>query len=93
MQYLIDGYYTVEDQTMYENVALLAQTEDLRIEPSSSTSFEGPFHVLAASEYLERAGLTPEKLAGATHLTWITGGNMVPEKEMDSYIAKGEETL
>lgn len=93
MQCLIDGYYTVEDQTMYENVALLAHTEGLRIEPSSSTSFEGPFHVLAASEYLERAGLTPEKLAGATHLTWITGGNMVPDKEMDSYIAKGEETL
>ena len=93
MQYLIDGYYTVEDDQMYRNVALLAENDDLFIEPSSATSFEGAFHVVQNKEYRERAGLTDEKLANATHLCWITGGNMVPEKEMASYVSKGQGLL
>ncbi len=95
MQYLIDGYYTVEDPEMYRLVALLAGSEDLRIEPSSATAFAGPAHLLgeSAREYRERTGLTDERLANAIHLGWVTGGNMVPAEEMDSYIAKGESYM
>ncbi len=92
MQYLIDGYYTVEDPQMYKLVALMADSEDLRIEPSSATAFAGPAHLIgdSAREYRERTGLTDERLANAIHLGWVTGGNMVPKDEMDSYIAKGQ---
>lgn len=95
MQYLIDGYYTVDDKEMYRLVALLAGSEDLRIEPSSATAFVGAVRLIgeSAAEYRERTGLTDEKLANATHLGWVTGGNMVPEEEMDSYIKKGESYL
>lgn len=93
MQYLIDGYYTVSDPQMYRDLALMAQSEELFIEPSSATSLEGPFRVLADDAYLKRAGLTPEKLRNATHLAWITGGNMVPKAEMGAYVSKGYEFL
>lgn len=95
MQYLIDGYYTVEDLQMYKLVALMADSEDLRIEPSSATAFAGPAHLIgdSAREYRERTGLTDERLANAIHLGWVTGGNMVPKDEMDSYIAKGQAEL
>ncbi|ETJ98625.1 MULTISPECIES: D-serine ammonia-lyase [Propionimicrobium] len=95
MQYLIDGYYTVEDPQMYRLVALLAGTENLRIEPSSATAFAGPAHLISdsARQYREHSGLTDERLANAIHLGWVTGGSMVPAAEMDSYIAKGHSYL
>lgn len=97
MQYLIDGYYTVTDDEMYRHVATLAQTENLRMEPSSATSFSGIVRFsdkgAPLAEYRERTGLTDEKLANATHLCWITGGAMVPAEEMNDYIARGESLL
>ncbi|WP_054953915.1 D-serine ammonia-lyase [Flaviflexus massiliensis] len=97
MQYLIDGYYTVTDEEMYRHVATLAEAEDLRIEPSSATAFSGIVRMNGTgkpvAEYRERTGLTDERLANATHLCWITGGNMVPDEEMGSYIARGQELL
>lgn len=95
MQYLIDGYYTVDDAEMYRLVALLAETEGLRIEPSSATAFAGPVHIIgeSAGEYRERSGLTDDQLANAVHLGWVTGGSMVPAEEMESYIAKGKAEL
>ena len=77
MQHLIDGYYTVSDENMFRGVALFDRSEDVQCEPSSATSFFGPGAI-------GRAG---------THLAWITGGAMVPEEEMASYIARGEELL
>lgn len=93
MQYLLDGYYTVSDDTMFRDIALLADSEGLRIEPSSATGFEGPFRVAAATEYRERLGLDHATLARTTHLAWVTGGSMVPEQEMDGYVAKGKDLL
>lgn len=97
MQYLIDGYYTVTDDEMYRHLATLAKTEDLRIEPSSATSFSGIVRMndggAPVAEYRERIGLSDERLANATHLCWITGGNMVPDEEMNSYVARGEGLL
>lgn len=90
---LIDGYYTVSDDEMYRLVAQAYDTEGLRMEPSSATSLLGPAHVAAATDYRERIGLDDEKLARATHIAWITGGNMVPEDEMNSYIETGHNLL
>jgi D-serine dehydratase len=38
-------------------------------------------------------GLTPQHMAQATHLVWATGGSMVPQAEMDSYLARGRQLL
>lgn len=95
MQRLIDGYYTVTDEELYALLALLEQQEGVRLEPSALAGMPGITKVLAAeqADYRERSGLTSEKLARATHLVWATGGSMVPEDEMNTYLAKGRAAL
>ncbi|MFY9262313.1 MAG: D-serine ammonia-lyase [Actinomycetaceae bacterium] len=93
MQSSLDGYYTIEDEELYRLIALLNSTEDLQIEPSAAAGYTGPWWVTADEEYLQRMGLTPERLANATHLAWATGGAMVPSEEMNSYIDKGNSLL
>lgn len=93
MQRLLDGYFTVTDEELYRLLALLARTENIKIEPSAAAGISGIFRVLANEEYLLRMNLTTQHLKSATHIAWITGGNMVPEKEMSEYLAKGESLL
>lgn len=94
MQRLIDGYYTITDEELYALLALLEQ-QGVRLEPSALAGLPGMARVLAAeqSEYRQRIGLSSERLARATHLAWATGGSMVPEDEMNAYLAKGRSVL
>mgnify|MGYP000594252266 CR=1 FL=1 len=49
--------------------------------------------MLRAPGYLERIGVSPDRLAHATHLVWGTGGSMVPEGEFAAYVEKEQEVL
>ena len=91
MQGLIDGYYTLKDEEMYQLLSLLDQSEGIRLEPSALAGMPGISRVLSNEEYLSRMGFTPEQLENATHLVWATGGGMVPPEEMAKYLAKGQE--
>ena len=90
MQGLIDGYYTLRDEEMYQLLSLLDQSEGIRLEPSALAGMPGISRVLSNEEYLSRMGFTPEQLEHATHLVWATGGGMVPPEEMAKYLAKGQ---
>ena len=95
MQRLIDGYYTLSDSELYALLALLEQQEGLRLEPSALAGMPGIARVLDEQQhdYHQRLGLTPQRLADATHLVWATGGSMVPEEEMMSYLHRGRAEL
>ncbi|MGK5079905.1 D-serine ammonia-lyase [Janthinobacterium sp. HLX7-2] len=86
MQRLIDGYATVSDEELYRLLALLEQTQGLRLEPSAVAGFAGIVPVLAHPQYRQH-------LDTATHLVWGTGGSMVPEAEMAAYVAHGRALL
>ncbi|APA68645.1 D-serine ammonia-lyase [Janthinobacterium sp. 1_2014MBL_MicDiv] len=86
MQRLIDGYATVSDEELYRLLALLEQTQQLRLEPSAVAGFAGIDAVLAAPQYRQQLG-------NATHLVWGTGGSMVPQEEMVAYVARGRALL
>ena len=86
MQRLIDGYVTVSDEELYRLLALLEQTEGWRLEPSAVAGLAGILPVL------EHAGYA-STLANAMHLVWGTGGSMVPQEEMDAYVARGRVLL
>lgn len=88
MQRLIDGYYTVTDEELYRLLALAHDLEQARLEPSALAGVPGLLQVLGAADYLARNGLTPARMARATHLVWGTGGSMVPAEEYDAYLAK-----
>lgn len=79
------GFMTVDDDNLFRNTALLNETEGLRIEPSAAAGLAGPARIAEA--------LAAEALANATHMCWLTGGAMVPEAEMDSYVDKGKSLL
>lgn len=77
MERLLDGFYTLSDQSMYDMLGWLAQAENIRLEPSALAGMAGPVRFKADAQ--------------ATHLVWATGGGIVPEEEMATYLAKGKK--
>ena len=75
MERLLDGFYTLSDQSMYDMLGWLAEEENIRLEPSALAGMAGPLRVVSTENI--------------THLVWATGGGMVPEEEMAAYLAKG----
>lgn len=80
MERLLDGFYTLSDQSMYDMLSWLAQEEQILLEPSALAGMVGPVRLSTAGHYA---------LDNATHLVWATGGGMVPDEEMAKYLAKG----
>ena len=90
MQRLISGYYTITDDELFRLLALLADSEGHRVEPSAAAGIAGMVRVLSeSSAYQACRRFSAAQLADATHLIWGTGGSMVPEAEMQGYIERG----
>lgn len=90
MQRLIEGYYTIDDQELYNLLSLLNKEEAIKLEPSALAGMKGAIHVLNAQDYLQRLSLDNSKMLKAIHLVWATGGGMVPSEEMQAYLDKGQ---
>ena len=84
MEPILAGCYTIADQTMFQLLKLLVDTENIRLEPSALAGMTGPVHTIRES--MSDAGVTT-----ATHIIWGTGGSMVPEEEMDRYYHMSEK--
>lgn len=91
MERLLDGYYTLSDEHMYRLLGQLAQSEGIKLEPSALAGMLGPIHVEQDGAYHQQHDFSSSQLQQATHLVWATGGGMVPEEEMASYLAKSSE--
>ena len=87
MERLLDGFYTLSDQEMYDLLGLLDRDEQIRLEPSALAGMPGPWRVSADGEWQASRGLDALRMAQATHLVWATGGGMVPADEMAKYLA------
>lgn len=85
----ISGVVTVEDSTLYRLLRLLADTENIFLEPSALAGFMGPVRLFADAagrQYIEKhAAVMPD----VTHIVWGTGGSMVPREIMDSFYQQG----
>ncbi|MGN7386140.1 D-serine ammonia-lyase [Sporosarcina sp. SAFN-015] len=84
MELLLEGCYTIADETMFKLLTMIADTEDIRLEPSALAGMTGPVQVI-------RNEVPFANDAKATHLVWATGGSMVPENEMDIYYGIGRK--
>ena len=88
MQYLLSGIFTVDDKEMYELLTLLAQCENIRLEPSALVGFSGYTRI---KEYVDD---TVEcKQDNVNHLIWATGGSMVPDDVWSEYNEQGIKHL
>lgn len=94
MEPLISGCYTVSDENMYRMLALLADTEDLWLEPSALAGMCGPVWMMqkCTLPYWEKEGLDLRRKQ-ATHIVWGTGGSMVPEEDMKTYYLTGKSHI
>ena len=90
MERLLDGFYTLSDQEMYDLLGLLARDEQITLEPSALAGMAGPWRVAANPEWLTWHGCDAATMAQATHLVWATGGGMVPAEEMAKYLASAK---
>ena len=88
MERLLDGYFTITDERMYRLLGQLNQSEGIQLEPSALAGMVGPIVVTNASDYRERMQFNDTVMSHSTHLVWATGGGMVPEVEMSSYLKK-----
>ncbi|MDG3084918.1 D-serine ammonia-lyase [Vibrio hannami] len=86
MERLLDGYYTISDESMLRYLWELNDAEGILLEPSALAGMLGPQTVIRGSDYLQRFGLSPSVMNNATHIIWATGGGMVPESEMQKYL-------
>lgn len=89
---LIDGVFTVSDREMFSLLTLLADMENISMEPSALAGLPGIVRVLGAADYLRSQNLS-NSMHDATHIVWGTGGSMVPETEMRRYYNKGKSLL
>lgn len=86
---LLSGDFTVKDAVLFDYMRMLKKTEDMFIEPSSCAAFIGPLTINKYEQgkaYLEKHGLTDEKLANSTQICWATGGRLVPDEVWDKYM-------
>jgi len=95
MKHLLTGVYTVEDDLLFRLLAQLDKTENLQLEPSALAGMPGPCRLMQEEnmiQWLKKKGLS-QYMDNATHLVWATGGSMVPKKEMNAYIQRGNELI
>lgn len=78
---------TVEDDRLYQYLTLLADSETIYVEPSSTAG------IASFVDFNRTIGNEEAFVKTGTHLIWGTGGNMVPEDEMTSYYKKGKTLL
>ena len=81
MEPLLSGEVTIEDRKLYIFMRALLESENIFLEPSACASFQGPVEWLKSAEgkaYCEKNGLTAEKLENSAHISWATGGALVP---------------
>ena len=79
MSPLLDGIFTLDDQALFELLAVVFDAEGVKLEPSAAAGVAG------ISRVLEAQGALNSK---ATHIVWATGGSMVPDGEWQGYYDK-----
>ncbi|THE10345.1 D-serine ammonia-lyase [Bacillus timonensis] len=95
LERLISGVYTVEDDQLFAYLSMLAQTEDMYLEPSALAGIAGPtrlFTELEGRTYIDKNQVT-DKMKRAVHISWATGGSMVPKEIMDEYMERGLKVM
>ncbi|MRG86147.1 D-serine ammonia-lyase [Salinibacillus xinjiangensis] len=83
---LVSGIYTIEDDELFRLLALLADQEGHYVEPSATAGLLGPV-MIQQSNYDKRHKIHPQHV---THISWATGGSLVPDKDMNVFYQKGK---
>ena len=86
MKTLLLGCATFNDNEIFKYLALLADSENINIEPSAAAGFAVIKESLQALQ-------TDYPLKQATHIVWSTGGSMVPKADQNNFYQIGQRLL
>ncbi len=95
LEKLMSGCYSITDENMYRLLTIMADSEDIFLEPSALAGVSGIVDILTSEEgkkYLKDNNLE-DKIENINHIAWATGGSMVPKDMMDEYYNKGVSLL
>lgn len=87
------GAYTLADDKMLAYLKLLHEMENLRVEPSAAAALQGPglmYYTKEGFDYVLGCGLMPH-MDQSIHISWMTGGGLMPGEVFDEYYKNGEE--
>ncbi|WP_160723391.1 D-serine ammonia-lyase [Bacillus sp. USDA818B3_A] len=88
---LLSGAYTIKDGELFKLLKDLADTENIKLEPSALAGMIGPVKLwLQSSQFVQRYQMQEKK---PVHIVWATGGSMVPDEIMEQYYKKGDSFL
>ncbi|MET3595228.1 D-serine dehydratase [Mesorhizobium shonense] len=79
----VSGIFTANDGHMLDMMLNAHEVEGLQVEPSAAIAFLGPLFLTGSKEgrhYVQAQGLG-RALPNATHVSWTTGGSLVPAVE------------
>ncbi|TIP10563.1 D-serine ammonia-lyase [Mesorhizobium sp.] len=88
----VSGIYTANDGHMLDMMQSLRNSESLQVEPSAAIALLGPLFLTASEEgrrYVQAQGLG-QTLPNATHISWTTGGSLVPAAEWQLLYERAE---
>ncbi len=89
MEPLLDGIFTVDDQTLHGLLALVKDCDDVQLEPSALAGLAAIGRLPSEGrDYLESHNLEAV-MDDACHIAWATGGSMVPQEECSRYYRMG----
>ncbi len=91
LQQTISGIYTITDDEMMAYLKILGECEELQIEPSAAASLRGMsalYYTKGGMDYLFKYNLL-DKMDDSIHISWLTGGSMLPKDEYDKLYNKG----
>lgn len=81
----LSGICTIKDGRLYELMRNLIKTEDIFIEPSACATFATFIQPEKFKEYIKENNLE-DYMKDATHIAWATGGRLVPEEMIETYV-------
>ncbi|MDN6162031.1 MAG: D-serine ammonia-lyase [Atopostipes sp.] len=91
MSDFFDGGYTIQEDQAKRVLTRLIDLEDIPLEPAAVAGLPGSAYLFKSEEgrqYLKEKGLM-DKMENATHISWATGGSMVPKEDMDEFYNQG----
>ena len=91
MESLVSGIYTVDDDDLFGLLAMLWDSEQIQIEPSSAGPLLGPLHLMAAEEYSHyiRDHSLDNAMEQSAHGWWRTGGRFLPKEIWNANYTRG----
>ncbi|MDC9837564.1 D-serine ammonia-lyase [Rhizobium binxianense] len=92
MREMLAGIYTAADDDLFKLLRMAWAAQRQKLEPSAAAALLGPNFLVRHAEgrRFQAEQALEEKMVGATHVLWTTGGSYVPEEQFQNFLRQAE---